>query len=600
MEIFKKIGLTSEEVRKISPEMEEAVIQLEGLAPFIESGKAPTNIKSVYDSIFNEIERTLFSKDFKEAASKSGVKTIGVVDVDAKVEVVDVPKVKTFQEIIAERKNKIAGKTEIEEPKIEEPKIEEPKTEEPISDNPTFQEIIERRKKEKSQSTSEEPKNAPIVIPTKPIEDSELKGFIIKGDKSGAYSAQDRITMLLAYGGYDGIMSMYEGSNGYNFLMSLPKSLGFVVWTLPLSSEDAQFYTDGQDIWRSYLDNPKAEIAVLSRDKKELEELATIVASTSSTKIQGNILAANISKDYYNEAYFEVVNDSYSRDIVGEITYEIMKAIKLQWKGEDIGGYNDSLGYNDKLPYGVRLTDHIYSTPEMYYSKGGSTIVVKNRTFYVPKGIKKAELFCEVGIALKDNNIKTRNFDKNIGLTHDFQNKTSSFEKAETCRVLGSTNEDVLIVNSVGNAFYLSSSTYNYFKKYYGVNIQLKSAGEVAVVYSDGSVVGLISIRKSYATRVISLFDIKQIHSELRSIDAAAYDFMISKAEAAAEETEIEIEKIEEGEDDIEQMKAEFKERISFLEDMAEMSKEANEPQELIDELNAEIESLKMIQSTIL
>lgn len=591
MEIFKKIGLTAVEVRKISPEMESAVIQLEELTPFIESGKAPSNIKSVYDSILNEIERTLFSKEFKQAASKSGVKTITTVNVDEKIEVANVPKVKTFQEIIAERANKSAVKPIIEKTEVEEAEVEK------TTKTPTFQEIIERRKQEENQPIQKEPATTTSISTSGSI---ELQGFIIKGDKSGTFTARDRITMMLAYGGYDGIMSMYSGSNGYNFLMKLPKSLGFVVFTLPLSIQDAQFYTNTQDVWNTYVENASAEIAVLSRDKEELEQLSKMVGETGSTKIQGKIISANLSSEHYNEFNFDVVNDEYSRDMAGVVTYEVMVAIKRQWNGGDI---ENSTAYNlsrkENIPYGVRLTDYEYATPEMYYYKGGSTIVVKNKTFYVPKGIKKSELFCEAGVALKDDNIKTRDFKKDIALAKDFQNKTTNLDKAEICRIIGSQDESLLVANTIGKSFLISTNSYNYFKKYYGVNIELRSAGEVVAVYDSGNVVGLITATKVSNSSVISLFDLGEIKSELRSINIEAFDFMISKAVAAADEVETEIEDIDKGTDETAELKAEFESRISFLESMAKMSKEADEPQELIDELNMEIDSLKMIHKSI-
>lgn len=565
MEVLKIIGLTEADIRKVSVETADSINELEDLSSYIDSGEAPNNLKDAYGSLLKEVEKYLYSSEFKSDAKKAGV-SISISDIEEDVIVAEIPRVKpkTLDERIAERKK---GKSISEIEKVEEPIVEEQiiDIEEPIIEDT----IIEDKDL--------------IVV-------SELFGVSVKGTKSGEMLGRDRFSMMLSYGDTDYILGFFEDSKGYNYKLELPLSLGQVVFSFS-NLGDSGNYKSILDVWKAYVDDNMATLNLISRSENELESLSNVLGFSSVTKERIPLSSSELKDEKYNYELYENANDIYSRSISSKIYYDIDKYLKAQWTAKESKS-------NEVYTHGLQYKDYVYKSVEKLYGKGGYSIVAKKYTFFVPKGLNKKDVFGEIGTHLKETTIKTSKFEKDIEIGKRFQVSTGKIEDAVECRVVGSEYKDsngrILIVDEAGDAYKISADAYNYFLKYYG-GVSLKVSESTIVVLYNNNIVGIITAEKFNSFEIIGMFDIKDFKSQLRNIDANAYDFMVSEEDEVEEVVEVEIEEIKEVEeesDDQEALKKELIERIDFLEELLEDAVDEGDNQTLIDELNMELESL--------
>lgn len=565
MEVLKIIGLTEADIRKVSVETADLINELEALSSYIDSGEAPNNLKEAYDSLLKEIEKYLYSSEFKSEAKKTGV-SISISDVEEEVVVAEIPKVKskTLSERIAERK-KEKSISEIE--KVEEPIIEETIVEEPIIEEAVIEE--------------------PIIEDEDLIVVSELFGVSVKGTKSGEMLGRDRFSMMLSYGNTDYILGFFEDSKGYHYKLELPLSLGQVVFSFS-NLGDSGNYKSILDVWKAYTEDNTATLSLISRSENELESLSNVLGFSSVTKERIPLSNSQLKDEKYNYELYENANDIYSRSISSKIYYDIAKYLKAQWTAKKSNS-------NEVYVHGLQYKDYVYKSAERLYNKGGYSIVAKKYTFFVPKGLNKKDVFGEIGTHLKETTIKTSKFEKDIEIGKRFQVSMGKVEDAVDCRVVGSeykeSNGRILIVDEAGDSYKVSSDAYNYFLKYYG-GVSLKVSESTIVVLYNNNIVGIITAEKFNSSEIIGMFDIEDFKSQLRNIDTNAYDFMVSEEDEVEEAVEVEIENIEEGDDDEDALKKELVERIDFLEELLQDAVDDGDNQTLIDELNMELESL--------
>ncbi|MCB0410641.1 MAG: hypothetical protein KDD29_10510, partial [Flavobacteriales bacterium] len=293
----------------------------------------------------------------------------------------------------------------------------------------------------------------------------------------------------------------------------------------------------------------------------------------------------------FNVNNYTKVNDVYSSSISGNSYFEINKKLKQSWEAK----VEDDTTWKINLPYGVNYSDYVYRSAESYYGKGGNSMVVQNYTFFYPKGLKKSEIFGEIGGHLEPLAVKTKEFEKDIETGKIFQAKSTSFDKALKCRIIGESRDGKLYVTSEkGDTVYIDSNIYSYFRKYYGNNIELKLSIETMVVYAKGSVVGVIQTNKVTSVLISGIYDMPKLKTDLRNIDSNAFDFMVTKTESIAEQTEEVIEKAEEvkKEEGEYELKKELKLRLETITDLYNDAVEENEDQDMINELSLEIETL--------
>jgi hypothetical protein len=557
MEVLKIIGLTEADIRKVSVETADSINELEALSSYIDSGEAPNNLKEAYDSLLKEIEKYLYSSEFKSEAKKAGV-SISISDVEEEVVVAEIPKVKskTLSERIAERKK---GKSISEIEKVEEPILEEPIIEEPVIEDEDL-----------------------IVV-------SELFGVSVKGTKSGEMLGRDRFSMMLSYGNTDYILGFFEDSKGYHYKLELPLSLGQVVFSFS-NLGDSGSYKSILDVWRAYAEDNTATLNLISRSENELESLSNVLGFSSVTKERIPLSNSQLKDEKYNYELYENANDIYSRSISLRIYYDIAKYLKAQWTAK-----KSNSNEWEVYVHGLQYKDYVYKSAESLYNKGGYSIVAKKYTFFVPKGLNKKDVFGEIGTHLKETTIKTSKFEKDIEIGKRFQVSMGKVEDAVDCRVVGSeykeSNGRILIVDEAGDSYKISADAYNYFLKYYGV-VSLKVSESTIVVLYNNNIVGIITAEKFNSSEIIGMFDIEDFKSQLRNVDTNAYDFMVSEEDEVEEAVEVEIENIEEGDDDEDALKKELVERIDFLEELLQDAVDDGDNQTLIDELNMELESL--------
>tara|TARA_R110000787_G_scaffold11722_3_gene38420 strand:+ start:22080 stop:23900 length:1821 start_codon:yes stop_codon:yes gene_type:complete len=568
MELLKSIGLNEKDIRRVSVETADSIKELESLASYVDGDFAPFNIKEAYKSLYKQVSDYLFSSEFRSAAKKMGVSIASVASVDEEIVPVRIEKRKnkTVAEIIAERKRAKEPTVEVEEPTVE---VEEPTVE---VEEPTV-EVKE-----------------PTVEIEKPIEKTDvitigdLFGVAVKGEKSGEIIGADKFSMMLAYGSTDYILGMFEDSNGYHYRLDLPQSLGQVVISFDNSTDNGR-HSSILSVWKSYVEDNQAIISLVSRGEDQLEALSNVLGFGGATKERESLNSSELRKERYDADLFTTVNDTNSLSMGGVSYYDISKKVKIGWGAKIL--LEDYL----PLPYGVAYTDYVYTPAQNLYSKGGYTIVAKKYTFFVPKGLTKKNTFAEIGTYLSKPEIDTSKFEKNIEIGKRFQVSTGNFKEALECRIIASKNEVIMLADAAGDSYRISLTAYNYFKHYYG-DVSLKISDDtVLALYNDG-VIGLIAAEKFSNTEVSGIYDIEEFKTELRSIDIVAFDSMVSEEIEIEEATEVEIEKIESGEESTTGLKEELEGQIDFLLEMYEEAIEDGDNQTLIDELDAQLETL--------
>ena len=579
MEVLKSLGITDRDIRKISVEVADSIVELESISAYANEETAPPNIKEYYKSLVQQVERYILSNQFRKDAKSAGVKVTSIASEEEEVVVAEMPKVssKSVAERMAERK-KSKGKTiaereaerkkdkpvvEIEEPTVE---VEEPivEIEEPIVE-------------------IEEP-----ISETDVITIGELFGVAVKGTSSGEIVGRDMFSMMLSYGRTDYILGFHEDSKGFHYRLDLPQSLGQAVFSFSNTGGDNS-HTSLVEVWKAYTRDNNATLNLVSRSEEQLEELSDVLGFGGVTKDRRPLTATELKEERYNAELFSVVSDVYSRGISGLPYYEIGKEIKAEWVAKESS--------NSNLTYGLHYMDYVYTAAETLYKKGGYTIVAKKHTFFVPKGLTKKETFAEIGFHLKELSTKPK-FEKSIEIGKRFQVSTGNLDEAKDCRVIASRylgdKGEVVVADGLGGAYKISSSAYSYFKKYYG-EVLLKISESTIAVYYNSSLVGLIASENLNSIEIAGMFEQDDFKAELRSIDTDAFDFMVSKKESVEEATEVEIEEIEKGETDEseEALKDELTDRIEFLQELYDDAVEEGDNQQLIDELDMELETLR-------
>lgn len=583
MELLNSIGLSEADVRKISPETADSIAELDSLSTYALAENAPQNIKEAYKSLSKQIESYLFSTKFRMAAKKAGLKVSSGLDVDEEIVIAEIPKVKSISERIAERKSGKAKEVEEVEEAAEVKEIEEPIVA-PIEEIEEVEEIEEIEEVEETADV--------------------LFGVLIKGDKSGEMTGRELFSTMLAYGRSDYILGMFEDSKGYHYRLDLPLSMGQVVFSFGTAAENSS-HSSLLSVWKSYTEDNSASINLVSRSENQLEQLSNVLGFTSVTKERVPLSSTHLRDEKFDKDSYSIVNDVYARGLEGQIYYDLAKSIKISW--EDASPLES--GGSASLVHGINFGDYIYEDAERLYKKGGYSIVAKKYTFYVPKGLTKDNVFAEIGLHLKELPIKTSKFEKDIAIGKRFQVSTGDFDEALSCRIVGSSantkGDNILyVVDENGHGYKISKVAYNYFRHYYGVETDIKISKETLVVYQEGSVVGLITANKYSSVLIGGMFDYENFKKELRTIDADAYDFMVSEKVAVEEETAVEIKEIEEEvEEEVEKkeegkieegdLKTELTDRIEFLDELYEESVEDGDNQDLIDELDMELETLR-------
>jgi hypothetical protein len=415
-------------------------------------------------------------------------------------------------------------------------------------------------------------------------EEDELYGVSFSGDKSSEISGREFFSMILAYGGCTYELSNFRDSNGYHYMLELSDSAAVMVISLSVDPSNAE-HVSILSAWKAYVSEATAEIQIVGRSKDLVLEL-TRLGGASSIRKKGVMASSLLSDDRFDESNYELVNDVYSASLSAESYHSLRKTIKEAW--EKSSPY--AVG-NDLILYGLDYSNYEYKPAESFYSKGGYTIVTKKITFLVPKGLKKANTFAEIGGHLKELPIEINKFEKNVEVGKRFQATTGKFEEAVPCKIMGFLNGKIYVASSEGNKMKIDNESYSYFRKYYGVNIQLKLSNETILVYNENGVVGMIYADKFNSELIQGMFDIQEFKTELRNINSVAFDKMISTSpsvESPVQVKEDETEAAVEG-----NLKEELKDRIEFLNDLYEEAKEDNDNPKLIEELDMELDHLR-------
>jgi hypothetical protein len=572
MELLNSIGLTNEDVRKISIETADSIAELDSLSTYALSENAPKNILETYNSLHKQIKRYLASDEFVDSAKRLGFNIAKGFDVEEEIVIAEIPKVekiKTVAERIAERKGEKLPKVEAE---IEEPIVDIEEVPAEIVE-PIIEEIIESPIKEEVDLMS-----------------NSIFGVLVKGERGGEFTARDLFSMMLSYGRCDYILGMFEDSKGYHYRLDLPLSLGQVVVSFG-TSESNSSHTSILSVWTSYVDDLTATMNITSRSKEQLNQLSDVLGFSAVTKYRLELSSIELKDEKFDENSYDVVGEEYAKTISGGSYYSLAKSIKISWENS-VG-----MARGNSVVYGLNFEDYVYEDAESVYSKGGYTIVAKKYTFYVPKGLSKGNMFAEIGQHLKTLPIKTSKFEKDVAIGKRFQVSTGDFDKALSCRVVASNGDTIFIVDESGQGYKVSEKAFNYFKHYYGVETDIKISKSTLLIIKDGSVVGLIATTKFHSELIVGMFDYENFKKQLRTINVDAFDFMVSKKVEVVESTKVEIEKIEEkieeGSTDESGLKEELEDRIEFLEELYDDAVEDGDNQNLIDELDMELETLR-------
>ena len=598
MEILKTIGLTEQEVRKISPSLADSMDELESLSLYTQQEGAPPNIKETYKSLSSQIERYMLSPEFKEEAKKAGFTIKAGMGETDEVVVAEMPKVKSIRERIAERKGKKA-------PVVEQPVVEKP-TVEPVVEEPVIEETPVEEPKPKSISERIAAKKQTPAAAEEPT----LFGIGVKGEKGSELMSRELFSTMLAYGRSDYMLGLYEDINGFHYRLDLPLSMGQAVISFRAATGLSNL-TSILDVWKAYSEDNSAVINLVSKSEEQVNQLSEILGYASNTKERIPITETQLKDAKFNPDMYDTVNEVYSRSLANKSYFDISKEIKLGWENSVSSQIKDG-----SIMYGLDFGDYVYMDAQRVFGRGGSSIVVKKNTYYVPKGLTVENTFADIGRHLKDQEIKTSKFEKDLAIGKRFQIGTdASFDDALTCRIIASEstkeppfkNDKLLIVVENGKAYKISRRAYNYFKHYYGNNIYLRFSKETVLVYEDGTVVGLIATKKYTNQLILGMFDYQDFENQIRTINPTAFDFMISEKEVLAQETEKEIVDIEEEEkeDKVEEpteptmtdvtddkLIDEIYTQLDFLEETYEDAVEDADNQALIDELELELDDL--------
>jgi len=571
MEILQTLGVSDEQLKKISPELAVGLEEMKSIAPYLESADAPTNLVETYATIERELNNYIQSPMFAEDAKKAGVKIKGSgIKEEEEIVIEEAPKVKkTLKEIAAERR---AGKT-TSKPTIEEPIIEEPTVEEPIEAPTIEQETQEVELKE---------------------EINGVKLYKTAAVSGGAVNAQKEIAALLSFGGASNELYLFGDISTATlyFKLELPKSSAYLITSLP-NAEDYSEITDLNGLWEAYLKEKTAAFHLIGDNKEEVSALTLLLGTSSAISERDEMTKEQLSGSFTNDENYELVNSEFSSDVMGVSFYETFGKIEKSWKAEtalvDVL-YETEDASTDYCTYGLRFSDFVYKSKEAYYRNGGNTIVTNRITFYVPKGLTKFNVFAETGGHLNDPNISAinpRDFKKDTGVGKTFQSMSGKIDKAHDCRIIGSSIDKYAVACVEGDYFLISKSSFNYFKKYYSAtDLTLKLSDNMAFIMLGSDIVGMIPAEFKPLPSILGVYDYKEKETDLRNIAPTVYDDMISFEQKTEEEVEEAQEKEAEGED----LRGELEEYFAILSEFYEEAKEDGEDEKLLEEFELELD----------
>ncbi len=419
MEILQALGVSDEQLKKISPELAVGVEEMKSIAPFLESADAPINLVETYAAIERELNNYIQSPNFAADAKKAGVKIKGSeIKEEEEIIIEEAPKVKkTLKEIAAERRaGKTSTPTKTEEPIAEEPTIEAPSVEEETQEVELKEEL------------------------------NGVKLYKTAAVSGGAINAQKEISALLSFGGTSNELFLFDDISSANlyYKLELPKSSAYFIVSLP-RQDDYSEITDLSRLWETYLKEKSAALHLIGDNKEEVSVLTLLLNTSSAISERDEMTKEQLSGSFTNSENYELVNSEFSLGIMGVSFYEVFGKIEKSWKAETPlldALYESEDASTDFCTYGVRFSDFVYKSKEAYYRNGGNTIVTNRITFYVPKGLTKFNVFAETGGHLNDPNISAinaRDFKKDTGVGKTFQSMSGKIDKAHDCRIIGSS-----------------------------------------------------------------------------------------------------------------------------------------------------------------
>lgn len=572
MEILQALGVSDEQLKKISPELALGIEEMKSIAPFLESANAPINLVETYGAIERELNNYIKSPSFAEDAKKAGVKFKGSeIKEEEEIVIEEAPKVKkTLKEIAAERR---AGKTS-SQPKIEEPIFEEPTVETPIEEAPIVEQETEELELKK--------------------EINGVKLYKTAAVSGGAINAQKELSALLSFGGASNELYLFSDISNATlyFKLELPKSSSYLITSLPKTNDYSEI-TDLSSMWEAYLKEKTAALHLIGDNKEEVSALTILLGTSSAISERDEMTKEELSGSFTKNENYELVNSEFALGVMGVSFYEIFGKIEKSWKAEtplvDVL-YETEDASTDYCTYGLRFSDFTYKSKKAYYRNGGNTIVTNRITFIVPKGLSKFNVFAETGGHLNDPNlsaIKTRDFKKDTGIGKTFQSMSGKIEKAHDCRIIGSSIDKYAVACVEGEYFLISKSSFNYFKKYYSAtDLTIKLSDNMAFIMLGSDIVGMIPAEFKPLPSILGVYNYKEKETDLRNIAPTVYDDMIS----FEEKEQGEIEEAEEQEAEGQDLRGELEEYFATLSEFYEEAKEDGEDAELLEEFELELD----------
>jgi|GEM_PF-4652268 len=571
MEILKALGVSDEQLKKISPELSIGLEEMKSIAPFLEAKNAPINLVEAYNGIDRELNNYLKSPRFAEDAKKAGVRLKSTsISEEEEIVISEAPKVKkTLKEIAAERKAKKATtESTIYDPTTDEPTIYDPTTDEPTTDEqPQRVEV-------------EEGLNGVKLYKTSTV-------------TGGAISAQKELSALLSFGGCSNELFLFEdlSSATLYFKLELPKSSAYLVISTPIQEEYSEI-TDLSSLWEAYLKEKSAAIHLIGDNKEEVSDLTMLLGHSGAINERDEMSEEELSLSFTNSDNYELVNSEFSLGVMGISFYEVFGSIERSWKAETpliSALYESEDSSYDYCTYGMRFSDYVYRSKESYYSNGGNTIVTNRLTFYVPKGLSKLNVFAETGNHLNDSNLSalnTRKFKKDTGIGKTFQSMSGKIDKAHDSRIIGSSINKYVVACVEGQYFLISKPSFNYFKKYYSAtDLAIKLSNDMAFIMLGDNIVGMIPADFKPLQGVLSVYDYKGKQATLRNLAPTVYDDMTSFEEVKEAEEGIAEEEIAEGED----LRGELEEYFATISEFYKEAKEGDEDENLLKEFELEL-----------
>ena len=567
MEILQALGVSDEQLKKISPELAVGVEEMKSIAPFLESADAPINLIETYGAIERELNNYIKSPAFAADAKKAGVKIKGSqIKEEEEIVIEEAPKVKkTLKEIAAERR---AGKT------TSAPKIEAPKVEEPIIEAPSVEE-------ETQEVELKEDINGVKLYKTAAV-------------SGGAINAQKELSALLSFGGASNELYLFDDISAATlfYKLELPKSSAYLVVSLPRQEDYAEI-TDLISLWEAYLKEKTAALHLIGDNKEEINALTLLLNTSSAISERDEMTKEQLSGSFNKSENYELVNSEFSLGVMGASFYEVFGKIEKSWKAETPlvdTLYETEDASADYCTYGLRFSDFTYKSKEAYYRNGGNTIVTNRITFIVPKGLSKFNVFAETGGHLNDPNlsaIKTKDFKKDTGIGKTFQSMSGKIDKAHDCRIIGSSINKYAVACVEGDYFLISKSSFNYFKKYYSaIDLEVKLSDNMAFIMLGSAIVGMIPAEFKPLPSILGIYNYEEKQTDLRNIAPTVYDDMISFDEKEEEE----IEEAEDQEAEGEDLRGELEEYFAILSEFFEEAKEDGEDEKLLEEFELELD----------